>query len=636
VSAKTTVTVSSTQESITLNTSLPQLLSDGSQTATLTALVKDSNNNVVPGATVAFTATSGALVVTQATTDSTGKALATLTPGGDPTNRTITVTATADGATATTAVPVTGTTLTVTGSPTLVLNGTGTYTVSLANSAKTGISNTAVTLVSALGNTLSPATVTTASTGQASFTVTATKSGTDTITATTPDYTPSPTFGETATVSVAVSAQNFAFTNPPASATTTDVDLGVSQTLSVVWTVSGVAQAGQVITFAATRGTLSSTTATTDATGTATVTISSTVAGPATVTASTTATSSSPSISTQTSLEFISVSPASIDLQASPATIATQGQSTLTAVVRDANNNLVENQVVTFETVNDTTGGTLSVPSAITDAEGRAQTVYTASTTTSATNGVVIRATVQSNTSVTTTTDLTVGGLSVGLSLGTGNTIAQLPAGCGSGTLCTEFEVSYAVLATDSAGNPVPNVTISLTVHALNYSKGEYIAGTSAWVQHVYASCPNEDASQLGSVAADVYDGVLEAGEDGCQANSSLGLSAIVPSSIAPAVCNASGNRNGKLDPGVTAVASPGSVTTGSDGTAQFNVIYPQSIATWVEVQVIATSAASGTETSASVTFTLLGLASDYTDVTVSPPGEFSPYGQATSCSNPN
>jgi hypothetical protein len=128
---------------------------------------------------------------------------------------------------------------------------------------------------------LSPATVTTASTGQASFTVTATKSGTDTITATTPDYTPSPTFGETATVSVAVSAQNFAFTNPPASATTTDVDLGVSQTLSVVWTVSGVAQAGQVITFAATRGTLSSTTATTDATGTATVTISSTVAGPA-------------------------------------------------------------------------------------------------------------------------------------------------------------------------------------------------------------------------------------------------------------------------------------------------------------------------------------------------------------------
>jgi hypothetical protein len=642
VKGSTKVTVSSTQETITLTTSLPQILSDGSQTATLTALVKDANNNVVPGVTVAFTATSGALVVTKATTDATGSALATLSPGGDPSNRTITVTATAGGATTTIGVPVTGTTLSVSGSPTLVLNGTGTYTVAVANSAKTGISNTAVALVSSLGNTLTPASVTTASTGQASFTVTATKSGTDTVTAT--------ALGQTATVSIAVSAQNFAFTTPSSSATTTNVDLGSNQTLSVVWTVNGAAQVGQVITFAATRGTLSSTTATTDAAGTATVTISSSVAGPATVSASTAATASSSGITAQTSLEFISITPVSIDLQASPATIAAQGQSTLTAVVRDANNNLVEGQVVTFATVNDTTGGTLSVPSAITNAQGRAQAVYTASTTTSSTNGVVVRATVQSNQSVTTTADLTVGGLSVGLSLGTGNTITQLPANCGSaGNLCTEFEVSYAVVATDSAGNAVPNVAITLTVHALDYMKGTYTGGgTAPWVQSIAAICPNEDASQLLAVPADVYDGVLEAGEDGCQANTTLNLATLysynpatppaAPNTpnIYPAVCNPDGNRNGKLDPGVTAVVSPGTVTTDSTGTGVFNVIYPQSIANWVTVQLIATATVSGTETNASVTFSLPILSADVVATPTPPPGYPSPYGVASSCSIPN
>ncbi len=297
----------------------------------------------------------------------------------------------------------------------------------------------------------------------------------------------------------------------------------------------------------------------------------------------------------------------------------------MTAVVRDANNNLVEGQTVTFATIGDTTGGTLSVASAITDAQGRAQTVYTASTTTSATNGVVVRATVQSNQSVTTTADLTVGGLSVGLSLGTGNTILQLPAGCGTtGDLCTEFEVQY--------------VAITLTLHALTYSKGNYTGGgTAAWSLNTTATCPNEDASQLGSVAADVFDGVLEAGEDGCQASATLGLPAITPSAIAPAVCNPYGNRNGKLDPGVTAVVSPGTVTTDATGSAVFDVIYPQSIANWVTVQVIATATVSGTETNANVIFSLPILTADVAaGATSPPPGQPSPYGQASSCSDPN
>jgi hypothetical protein len=80
---------------VTSNT--PSILSDGSTTATITALVTDSNNNLVGGVPVTFSATSGGLAVTQGTTDSSGAATATLSTAGDPTVRQIVVTATVAG-----------------------------------------------------------------------------------------------------------------------------------------------------------------------------------------------------------------------------------------------------------------------------------------------------------------------------------------------------------------------------------------------------------------------------------------------------------------------------------------------------------------------------------------------------------
>ena len=69
--------------------------------------------------------------------------------------------------------------------------------------------------------------------------------------------------------------------------------------------------------------------------------------------------------------------PNSIDAQANPFTIGPAEQSTITAVVRDASNNLVKNAVVLFD-LQDVTGGQLSVASSVTDSQGRAQTFYTA------------------------------------------------------------------------------------------------------------------------------------------------------------------------------------------------------------------------------------------------------------------
>src|SRR5262249_44151812 len=158
------------------------------------------------------------------------------------------------------------------------------------------------------------------------FTVQGTKGGTDTITAT--------ALGLTQTISVTVSAQSFTFTAPTSGA---KVNLGVSQAVTVNWLSNGTpVAAGTQVTFSASRGTLSSTTAVTDASGNASVSISSTGAGPAIIDATGTG------VSAQVSLDFVATTPTQIAVQAGPAAVAVQGQSTVSALVRDANNNLVE------------------------------------------------------------------------------------------------------------------------------------------------------------------------------------------------------------------------------------------------------------------------------------------------------
>jgi hypothetical protein len=89
-----------------LSSSVASILTDGSTSATISALARDASNNVLAGVPVTFTASSGAIQVTQATTDATGTAQATLTTGGDSAARTITVTGATGSLTSTVQIPV--------------------------------------------------------------------------------------------------------------------------------------------------------------------------------------------------------------------------------------------------------------------------------------------------------------------------------------------------------------------------------------------------------------------------------------------------------------------------------------------------------------------------------------------------
>lgn len=558
--------------SLQLLTSNPQLPSDGSATVTITALARDASNIFVEGVPVSFATDSGGLNVVQSTTDSNGQATATLSVAGDPTNRTISVSGTAGTLSSSVAVSVVGTTLTVTGPGSLVAGATATYTIVLSDAGGNGIANTTVNVSSSAGSTITPTPpLTTDSSGQAQFDLTASTDDTITVSA----------LGLVTTKSVAVSSDSFSFTSPAAG---TEVNLGDSQALVVNLQSGGSPVVGETISFSTTRGTLTAPTGNTDASGNATVSVSSANAGAAVISATT-----SGGVSTSLTIEFVATTPATVTVQANPFTIAPNDQSAITAIVRDASNNLVKNQTVNFS-LDDITGGQLSVASAITDSQGRAQTFYTASNTTSAKDGVKVTATV-AGTAITNTASLTVARREVFITLGTGNEIEEPNQ--------AQYRIQFAVQVTDSQGNGVSGVAVVMSLLSEAYSKGNWqLPLTGDWVQNITAVCADEDVNR---------NGILDAGEDF--------------------------NSSGEIEAGNVASVVPGSVTTDASGFALVDVIYPQEFARWVQVVLQAQTSVQGTESSATSRFVLPIAASDVERDT-NPPGNPSPFGQIGDCSS--
>lgn len=177
-----TTTPTVTAASLTATSSTTSILSDGSTTATITVLARNSANDLIPGVVVAFSADSGGVAITQATTDDTGAATATLSTAGESTARTITVTATASGLTATVQVQVVAAStaatsavasLTVTSNvPSILTDGSTTATVSaLARDASNNVLAGIPVSFAASSGAIAVTQATTDATGVASGTV---------------------------------------------------------------------------------------------------------------------------------------------------------------------------------------------------------------------------------------------------------------------------------------------------------------------------------------------------------------------------------------------------------------------------------------------------------------------------------
>lgn len=582
--------------SIEIFSSAPQVSSSQNSTVSFTVVVKDAQNRTMPTQTVTFSATSGDLAgaLPARVTGPAGEPITgvTLSPGRDQSNRNIVLTATAGAIQQNATVAVTGSTVSVVGANSVLLGGTTSFTVTARDSAGTGIAGVPVAITSSLGNGLSPSSVVTDSSGTAQFNYLASKSGVDTLSAS--------GLGTSVTKSVAISAEDFSFVSPAANAS---VAIGSSQPISVRLLSGGVPVAGRTVTFSTTRGTLSASTATTDANGQASTAVSSTTAGPASIGA--TAGTSQALLP----VTFVANQPATLVLQANPGAVApnqsgsTANQATIQATVRDASGNPVAGSVVNFTALSDLSNGTISPGSGVTDANGIVSVQFIPGALTTASNGVQIQAAVQGS-GVSGTTFLTVSGQALFISIGRGVLLSQ--------TTDPVYKKEFSVYVTDANGAAVPNKTVSLSVWPELYMKGFYTISappgstTPIWLQGpapagITATCANEDVNR---------NGILDSGEDV--------------------------NGNGKLDPGLPIVVTPSSVTTDSGGFATFYLQYGKNFATWLNTTITARATAAGTESVQTQGWITEALAADISNIQVTPPFTTSPFGQASSCSNPN
>ena len=596
-----TTTVTTPAASIQLLASATQIPSSGASAVNLTAVVLSATKQVIANKLVSFsTGTDTSSFVNNISaagiSDANGVVTAQLNLGSDKSNRTITVSASADSISATNPIDVTGTTISVSGSSSLAFNASTTLTFSVKDSAANALPNATVTVSSQTGNTivLSPTTGITNGAGQITATITATKAGNDTVTAS--------AFGASTTQALTISPDTFAFT----ALANTDIPLGAVQPVSITWTTNGTPQVGKAVSFTISRGTSAGSPATTDASGTAGATVSSVnTAGPAIISAS--GPGGSPAATLN--VNFVSTTATSATAQAVPGVIAftsgsasqTNNSSTISVVVRDGFNNLVKNAAVTFSITKDPSGGSLTSSSGTTGVSGSTSVTYVAGGTSSPANGVNILATVTAvngtalGAPVTATTSLTVAGQASLVSLGTDNLV---------GGVTPVNTRTYIATVTDTAGNPVVGATVRFSLLPGQFRKGTFVVDTvnSVWAQVIKATCPNEDVN---------FNGIIDPGEDI--------------------------NGNGKLDPGgVASVNATG--TTDQYGNATATITYAKNYSFWAQMTLQAQTGVVGNDPPSTATFFLPGQATDYTNITVAPPGQVSPYGAgvSTACTDTN
>ena len=576
--------------SIQLINESPQIATDGLDSSSITAIVKDTDGRVIPDINVGFAADNdGTVLVETAVTAANGQASAQVSAGNNPRNRTITVTVTAGNVSRTTSISATGTSISITGPSSIVAGASATYTARLLDADNNPIVGETIDVSTQLGNQISnTATFATALDGTVTFDLVAQSGGSETITVR--------AYGGESLVSaeraVTISPDQFSFTSPTAN---TEVELNATQTLEVEWLSNGAAVAdGSSVIFETTRGVFdqsgSSTATVTTTGGLATVDISSTNVGPASVTARSEAADGP---SAQRTFEFVSTTPTQLNLQADKTQIGQNESAVILATVRDVNNNLVKNAVVNF-TLDDVTGGSLSAGSGETNSQGQTQVTYTSSSISSSLSGVTISATVP-NTSISESLSLTVGGQALRINIGTGNEIVE------SGL--TLYKQPWTAIVTDANGNASTNRSVQVSVIPVRYFKGYYDKPTPSdpWVATytVDEGCMSEDINN---------NGILDAADT-------------------------DENNNGTLEPAPSATV-PMSLTTGADGTVTFDLTYLKSECSWIEVDLIATTSVQGTESQARQRFTLSCTADDL-DSSAPPGGGNSPYGRATSCANP-
>ncbi|MCE9931668.1 Ig-like domain-containing protein, partial [Obesumbacterium proteus] len=353
---------------------------DGTDANAVKAVVTDANNNRVPGAIVAFSATNGATVTTASvTTDTNGEATTTLTSIAAGVS---VVTATVNQASLdvnTQFVPDSGTVTIAKGALTVTkdkakANGTEANAVKAvvtdANSNR--VPGAVVAFSATNGATVAIVSVTTDANGEATTTLTNTTAGASTVTAKINNVSQmvDTTFiPDSSTATIANGALTITVDNMKANGT----DANAVQ--AIVTDAYGNVIPSATVAFSAGNGaTVTTASATTDGNGVATTTLTNTMAGVSTVTAAignahpTVDTHFLPDNGTATIVQ------GALTVTTDKAKANGSDTNAVKAIVTDANSNVVPGAVVEFSADN---GATVTTASATTDGNGVATTTLT-------------------------------------------------------------------------------------------------------------------------------------------------------------------------------------------------------------------------------------------------------------------
>jgi len=562
--------------SLQLISSQPSIGTSGSETATITAIVKDEDSILIEGAEVKFRipANNGTLISPQTTTSEQGAASVNVSAAGDYRNRTISVEATAGELSETINIEAQGTRILITGPSNIAQGDTASYTLTLSDSDGRGIPSEEVEFSAGANSVNAPAT--TNLSGQIPIDVTATTGGDSKLVATTLDGTLQ------AERPFTVSSESFTFESPAAG---TEVNLNEPLPIKIKWEQGGNPVDGENVLLTTEKGTFSSGTNTTTVTvsgGSATANLSSNQSGKSLIQATT----EDSGLTTSMEVEFIATEPAALKLNASKTQMLVGESSDISVVVRDANGNLVKNANVTFG-LSDTTGGRLTTLSDTTDSLGTARTSFISGGTASEKDGIKVTASVDAGVrgdqtdDITSEIPLTVGGQALTIIIGTGNTLNSEGQ--------TFYDQPWGIQVTDANGNAVGNQRVELSVLPAEYRKGFYVdmdpePDAYDWQPTYEAFCTPENA--------------IPAGSDRSIAN--------------PA-------------------STPSSIFTDANGKFEFGVEYTKAQCNWAKVKLTATAEVDGKESTSTQTFTLPCLSDDLKS-SMPPGGIDSFYGASNDC----
>ena len=584
---------------LSINSTSPQILSDGSTTATLIVTSIDSSNAAILGAEVRVSADTGLLSSSTSLTDVNGQAKFVFSSGSiDRSTRIATIIAVSNGATAQTQIKITGGTITLDsgGVSTALVGGTNVVVFATVRdvSGVTVPTGTTVTFDSTNNTILSvtPKIAFTNSAGIATSSVAALAAGKDDISASAK--------GVIAVLPLTGSASGSGFyVSAPSNSKV--ITTGTTETITVIApnatavtfvTPLGLFGNGQNNQNVAVIGGVASATYSSSSAGEANISVYDPAAP--TVRSATVLIKVSPPVSSANKL-LITANKSNVPV--SNATTQNGIQIKARAIFNTNGTDVGVFNVPVLFSISGGPGAGESISQAIafTDASGNASTTFVAGTQATTQNGVRVNAQIL-NSAVTTNllpsnNDLiiTIGGQALSVVFTRGSVI--LPSADN-----TYYDLPMSAQVTDANGNAVKDELVSLSLKPYAFS-----TGTNACTPVVTGTYCTEDLNSNGST---------DFGEDGVRR--------ALPNDLSSLVCGATAIGSTDLaltPPNASAGSVPDTIRTNTSGVAGFNLTYLKGNATWIVVKLTATVGSSGTESSYSSIFRLVPSADDATKV---------------------